>query len=165
MTGRRAFLKAGIAGGLLLGAGGLWYSVTRERAPAGRLDRETRLLFAAIAPVILAGVLPPGRHGVDALVDEIETAFGGLSAGAQAELGDLFGLLALRPARWALAGIGDWQRASQTEIAEFLESWRHHRLALMRGAYAALHDLVLGTWYARPESWEAIGYPGPPELK
>ena len=30
---------------------------------------------------------------------------------------------------------------------------------------AAVHDLVLGAWYAQPESWEAIGYPGPPEVK
>jgi len=36
-----------------------------------------------------------------------------------------------------------------------------HRFALLRIAYHALHDLVLGAWYAQPSNWVAIGYPGP----
>lgn len=36
------------------------------------------------------------------------------------------------------------------------------RFDLLKSGYAALHDLILGTWYAQPESWAAIGYPGPP---
>jgi hypothetical protein len=31
----------------------------------------------------------------------------------------------------------------------------------LRSAYQALHDLVLGAWYANPANWDAIGYPGP----
>ena len=40
----------------------------------------------------------------------------------------------------------------------------YSRFALLQGAYAALHDLVLGAWYARPEAWPTIGYPGTPEI-
>ena len=35
---------------------------------------------------------------------------------------------------------------------------------LLRSAYAALHDLVLGAWYGNPDNWPGIGYPGPAEI-
>jgi hypothetical protein len=49
-------------------------------------------------------------------------------------------------------------------VAGFLAAWRSSRLALLQSAYAALHDLSFGAWYAQPESWTDIGYPGPPEI-
>jgi hypothetical protein len=165
MPSRRTFIKAGLLGGIALGAGGVWYAATRERAPAGRLPAVTRAMFAAITPVILAGSLDEGSGPVERLVDGVERAVAGLSAAAQAELGDLFGLLGFYPARKLLTGIGDWRLATRAEVEGFLSGWRLHRVALMQGAYAALHDLVLGAWYAQPDSWEAIGYPGPPEVK
>lgn len=165
MISRRTFLKAGLAGSALLGAGGAWYAATREPAAPGRLDRATRAMFAAITPVILAGVALPQPSAVEDVVAGVETAFGGLSAAAQQELGDLFGLLSFAPTRRVLTGVADWHQAAPADVDAFLGSWRHHRFALLRGAYAALHDLVLGAWYARPESWEAIGYPGPPEVR
>ncbi len=165
MPTRRTFIKAGLLGGIALGAGGLWYSASRERAPAGRLPASVRAMFAAIAPVILAGSLDDGSGSVERVVDGVERAIAGLSAAAQSELDDLFGLLEFYPARILLTGIGDWQLATRVEVESFLSGWRLHSVALMQGAYAALHDLVLGAWYAQPESWEAIGYPGPPEVK
>ena len=165
MIARRTFLKAGLAGGVLLGAGGLWYAATREGVAPGRLDGSTRAMFAAIAPVILAGMLPAQPAARDAVVAGVETAYGGLSQAAQQELGQLFGLLAFAPSRYLLTGIASWQAATPDELARFLDDWRFHRFALLRGAYAALHDLVRGAWYARPESWPAIGYPGPPQVR
>jgi hypothetical protein len=86
----------------------------------------------------------------------------GLPLTTQKEVQDLFGLLALAPARRLLAGVsGDWAQADQQQVAVFLQDWRTHRLALLRVAYMAMHDLVLGGWYADPSTWEAIGYPGP----
>jgi len=165
MISRRTLLKAGLAGSVLLGAGGVWYAATREPVAPGRLDRATHAMFAAIAPVILAGVALPQPSATGDIVAGVEIAYGGLSAAAQKELGDLFGLLSFAPTRLVLTGVSDWHQASQADVAAFLESWQRHRFALLRGAYAALHDLVLGAWYARPGSWEAIGYPGPPEVK
>lgn len=165
MLSRRTFLKAGLLGGIALGAGGVWFAATRESAPAGRLPGSTRAMFAAITPVILAGSLDEGNALVERVVDDVERAVAGLSAAAQSELGELFGLLGFYPARLLLTGIGDWRLATRAEIEAFLNGWRLHRIALMQGAYAALHDLVLGAWYAQPESWETIGYPGPPEVK
>jgi hypothetical protein len=47
-------------------------------------------------------------------------------------------------------------------VSEFLQDWRSSRLGLLQSAYGALHDLTFGAWYARADTWEAIGYPGPP---
>lgn len=165
MLSRRAFIKAGLLGGLVLAGGGAWYAATREHAPAGRLGRGTRAMFEAITPVMLSGMLGGGDEQVERVVDGIERAVAGLSAAAQSELAELFGLLDFYPARKLLTGIGDWRLAPPADIAAFLEGWRFHRFALLQGGYAALHDLVLGAWYAQPASWEAIGYPGPPEVK
>jgi hypothetical protein len=96
-------------------------------------------------------------------VDGIATAVAGLSLASQKELGELFGLLVLAPARLLLAGVGKpWREASVAEVSEFLQDWRSSRLGLLQSAYGALHDLTFGAWYARADTWEAIGYPGPP---
>ncbi|MYM91935.1 hypothetical protein GTP91_32755, partial [Rugamonas sp. FT82W] len=89
-------------------------------------------------------------------------AIHGLPLATQKEVQDLFGLLALAPARRWLAGVsGSWGEAAPQEVAAFLERWRHHRLAMLQTAYLALHDLILGSWYAEPSTWAGIGYPGP----
>jgi hypothetical protein len=58
----------------------------------------------------------------------------------------------------------EWADAGVDEVGAFLQSWRLHRFALFRGGYAALHDLVIGTWYADASAWPAIGYAGPLSL-
>ena len=54
-----------------------------------------------------------------------------------------------------------WADATPAQVAAFLQDWRVSRVGLLRSAYGAMHDLVLGAWYADPSSWAAIGYPGP----
>lgn len=165
MTSRRAFIKAGVLGGLLLGAGGAWFAVTREHAPAGRLTHSARSMFQAITPVMLAGMLGEESGQIERVVDGVERAVAGLGVAAQSELAELFGLLGFYPARKLLTGIDEWRLATPADVEAFLSGWRFHRYAMLQGAYAALHDLVLGAWYAQPESWESIGYPGPPEVR
>ena len=95
----------------------------------------------------------------------IRKAVSGLSLPVQKEIAELFSLLTLAPTRRLLAGVAPvWQDAGVAEVSAFLESWRRSRFMLLQSAYAALHDLALGAWYARPERWEAIGYPGSPEV-
>jgi len=90
-------------------------------------------------------------------------AVAGLSAASQQEIGELFGLLVIAPARRVLDGVSTpWREASVAEVGEFLQSWRFSRLSLLQSAYGALHDLTYGAWYGRPEAWQAISYPGPP---
>lgn len=160
MTTRREFLKTGIAGGLLLNIAAC------NRSPGS--DSQTAIL-TALVPVFLAGALPADSSARDALIARtvagVDKAIAGLAPAAQKEIGQLFDLLGFAPTRIITTAVWpDWPDASPQAIGSFLESWRHSRFALFRSAYAALHDLVFAAWYARPETWAAIAYPGPPKV-
>jgi len=161
MTTRREFLKTGLAGGLMLNIA----ACTRP----GENDGRSQVLSALI-PVMLAGALSSrpedAAQQVNRTLSGVETAINGLSLAAQKEIGELFDLLAFPLTRMLAAGLwSPWEEATPANLNAFLESWRHSRFDLLKSGYAALHDLILGTWYAQPESWGAIGYPGPPLLK
>jgi hypothetical protein len=173
MLTRRQFIQAGLVGGAALAAAGLFYSRSLKEAPAGAVPQgltlPERAIIGALVPAILAGALPESgearRQAIVRTVDGVGVAIAGLSAAAQKELAELFALLGFAPARVLLAGLWPaWEQASVAEVAEFLQGWRFSRFALLRSAYAGLHDLVLGAWYGTPETWERIGYPGPPEI-
>lgn len=168
---RRQFIKTGLIGAAALAAVGSWYGY-RHRG-AGRIAEPAmgagaRQLTAAIAPVLLQGTLPPEparAQAIEEVVAGVERAVAGLSAAAQAEVGQLFALLTFAPTRILVARVGpDWPQASAAQIGAFLDDWRFSRFQLLQSGYAALHDLVLGAWYASPVSWPAIDYPGAPEV-
>ena len=165
-TSRRTFLKAGGLAALALAGGGALYRATHTDVPQRfALDGQARAALHAIAPAILAGALPQdaGREAALAhTIDGIHQAILGLPPATQKEVQDLFGLLALAPVRRLLTKVaGGWEGARIEEVNTFLQDWRFHRIKLLRSAYHALHDLVLGAWYAQPASWTAIGYSGP----
>jgi hypothetical protein len=164
---RRAFLTRGALAALALAGAGALVRFTQRPAARFTLDGEARVALGAIVPAMLAGALPdePAAKSAAAAaaVGRVHQAILGLPLAAQQEIQDLFGLLALAPARRFLAGVPDgWAGADPGQVAAFLQGWRLHRLALLQVAYHALHDLVLGAWYADPSAWAAIGYPGPP---
>lgn len=159
---RRQFIQTGFAGSLLLSFSG-WLNAAGQR----RFSDGEREMLGAVVNAMLDGVLPAQgtqrRPLVEQTVGGIATAVAGLSAASQQEIGELFGLLVIAPARLVLAGVGKpWREASIADVGEFLQSWRASRLDLLQSAYGALHDLTYGAWYGRPETWEAISYPGPP---
>lgn len=169
---RRSFLKLGVLGACALAAGGGAYRLVRGPAAPGRfvLDGAARAALAAIVPAMLGEALPHGgdarSRALDGAIAGVDTAIHGLPLAAQQEVQDLFGLLALAPARRFVAGVKDgWPEADPAQVAAFLQAWRTHPLATLQTAYLALHDLILGAWYADAAHWAAIGYPGPlPEL-
>jgi len=161
MTTRREFLKTGVAGALLLNVAGC------SRAPG---DGGRAVVLAALIPVFLEGALPAGDETRSELIARtiagVEKAIAGLSLSTQKEVGELFDLLSFAPTRMIVAGIwSPWPEATPQAIGEFLESWRHSRFDLLKSGYAALHDLIFGAWYARPDTWAAIHYPGPPKVE
>lgn len=170
MTTRRAFLKFGVGGALALAAGGALYRGLQQGAPKRfNLDAAGHALLTAVVPALLGPALPTApaarQQAVQATVERVKVAIAGLPLAAQGELQDLFGLLALAPTRRLLAGLPAWRDATPAQLDAFLQGWRLHRFAQLRAGYQALHDLVIGSWYADPSSWVAIGYPGPmPEL-
>lgn len=160
VIGRRAFLKAGFAGSVMLACAG--------RIGAATTDDEA-VMLAAIASALLAGMLPADgvaqTQALNNTVAGVRHAVAGLSPSTQKEVSELFSLLGFPLTRRLLAGVSaPWAEARTEDVAIFLENWRHSRHALLQTAYGALHDLVLGAWYARPEHWAAIGYPGTPEI-
>ncbi|MCX7892561.1 MAG: hypothetical protein N2544_09400 [Burkholderiales bacterium] len=168
---RRTFLKAGVAGTVLL-AGAARIPAAAARAAdsmaARGLSSADRVVVAAIAPVMLAGALPAGEakaKAVASVVDGVSQAVAGMPPATRRELGELFMLLDLAPTRRLVAGVSrPWPEASVGEIAAFLQAWRMSRLALLQSGYHALHDLIVAAWYAQPESWPPLAYPGPPEV-
>ena len=167
MPTRRQFLKMGLLGGTVLAAagGGLWLA-GRDVKPYGP---EGRAVIRAIAPAVLAGAIPAGgasrEAAIASVVEGVGIAIAGLSPPQQKELADLFGLLDLAPARRWLAGVAaPWSECTAEDAAAFLQRWRYSSVGLLAGAYAGLHDLVLGAWYSGEAAWDTIAYPGPPRL-
>jgi len=161
MISRRAFLKTGVTGGVLLHLA----ACARPAAGGGRAAVVT-----ALVPAVLAGALPTDpeqrQSAIARTVTGVDKAIDGLSLAAQEEVAQLFDLLAFPPTRIIVAGVHPpWPQASVEEITGFLESWRQSRFDLLRTGYAGLHDLILGSWYAQDGAWSAIGYPGPPRVK
>ncbi|MGB7535874.1 MAG: hypothetical protein WBM19_09075 [Azonexus sp.] len=161
MTTRREFLKTGVGGALLLNIAAC------SRPPVG--DRRA-VVLAALIPVFLEGALPASGEARSELImrtiDGVGKAISGLSHATQKEIEELFDLLSFAPTRIIAAGIWSaWPEATPEAIGKFLESWRHSRFDLLKSGYAALHDLIFGAWYARPDTWAAIDYPGPPKVE
>ena len=133
-------------------------------------DGGRQAVLAAVIPVCLAGALPAGgevfRELVSRTVAGVDQAIAGLPLASQKEISQLFDLLSFAPTRILAAGLwSSWPEASPQAIGGFLESWRNSRFDLFKSGYAALHDLIFAAWYARPDTWAAIGYPGPPKVE
>lgn len=174
MPTRRQFIKTGLAGGLLLAVAAVFQKqldrMGKQALVAGNpLDPSLRTVVLAVAPVMLRGSFPtadPDRSAaLKRIAGGVALAVGALSAASQKEVTDLFALLTFAPTRVAVAGVSArWDQASVADIEGFLRRWQESRVDLLKSGYQALHDLVLGAWYADPQSWTAIGYPGPPAL-
>ena len=167
---RRTLLKAGVAGGAtLLLVRWLYTSPTPPQLPRRQaLGAPARTILAAIIPVLLDGALPIGAERATARAETlaaVDETIAGLPPAIREELAELFSLLDFAPTRCLVAGVwSPWSEASSEAIAAFLARWRDSRFALLRSAYGALHQIVLGTWYATPRAWPATGYAGPPTL-
>jgi hypothetical protein len=125
---------------------------------------DHRDVLRAIGRVMLDGALPNRGEALDAAVRGVEVAIAGLPPAVQGEVQQLFGLLEFPLTRRIVAGVGPWDRASDTEIAAFLQRWRTSDAQLLRSGYAALHQLVMAGWYGNSDAWPRIGYPGPPHV-
>ena len=173
---RRHFLMMGIGGTAALVCARWLYSPDESYDPSPRtwewLDARRRTIVAAIVPAMLAGALPEratdglqGASARDEVIAGVDRAIAGLPPSVRNEIGDLFALLAFAPARCLLAGVwSPWERASTDEVGDFLLRWRDSRFALLRSAYDALHQILHAAWYGNPRAWQAIGYPGPPQI-
>src|SRR5512146_1719481 len=168
--GRRGFLVKGIVGAVVLAAGGGTWLATRRTRPLALADGPFQVFSPEEAAVLLAlaNRLLPDRAGFPRPRDVgVPRKIDGIAAMADpATQRDLRRLVRLFES--ALSGLVlDGQPHLFTEASperqdRRLAAWAGSRLALRRTGYRALKRLVYASYYASPETWSAIGYPGPP---
>ncbi|MFI4939328.1 MAG: twin-arginine translocation signal domain-containing protein [Burkholderiales bacterium] len=163
-SSRRSFLKAGLAGAIVLAAAGGLYRTLNKTSPYKpfALDGEARSALGAIVGVMLQSAIPASSNATEQAISNVLKTIAELPLSTQKEIQDMFGLLTLAPVRRFLVGIpDDWSKAKDEDIAAFLQSWRLHRIMMLQSIYHALHDLIFGGWYGDESTWASIGYPGP----
>lgn len=170
---RRSFLKLGMASSVALTGVSLTATMSgcSDSTP---LDGEWKVLrpadrrfLAAVAPVMLKGAMPTDGEQqsriVDTMLVQMDRTVFGLGPYNQKQLQDLFNLLNFSLSRGLTTGVWSaWENASEADIEHFLSKWRESSIGLFNLAYNGLNRLMCAAWFGQPESWEAVGYPGPP---
>jgi hypothetical protein len=164
---RRTFLKRGLFGGALLTAGGgaafaLFPSRVRftAREALHVLDAKSFNVMASIAARVVTA------EGADpvTITHTIDQALARAVPEAQHDIVQLLGLF-----ENALTGLlldGRFKPFTQLEGQAqdaVLLAWRYSRLVLRRGAYKALKNLCVTSYYRKEDAWHQTGYPGPPD--
>ena len=170
MWSRRRFIFVGVAGAIAAGAASVLPRLGKSGVvPKGStLVQEHSDMLCVVAAAVLGPALPVDAANRDAELARVITAAGALidnfPPSTRREVGDLFGLLALKPARMILGFSGNWEMSDAAAVAQSLLALRDSSIGLKQQAYFALHDMVLGSFYSEPKTWISTGYPGPPKL-
>ena len=165
---RRTFIRRGLFGGLLLAVGGAvglgaWPTVRRysARRPLRALDGRQ---FAVLAAVAARTVTAPGADPLT-IAERVDAQMALAPPEVRADFGKLLLLFDNALAGFLFDGRPQpFTRLSPAAQDAVLAGWRDSRLALRRSGYAVLRKLTQAAWYASPEAWADVGYPGPPQL-
>jgi len=171
---RRQFLRRGLAGGALLvaaGAAPFAFRSTRLRQPRGPLRLLSQAEYSVLAAVA-ARIVPGDGAGAGWPSAEAVDCAGKMDA-LMARVHPDVGRDFRRLLRLFESGLGGallagsprpFTRAAPAEQDARLQAWRTSRLALLRSGYQAVKRLSHATYYASPETFPLIGYPGPPDV-
>lgn len=161
---RRTLLTLGTAGAVTVALAGWGAAAWRPGWSGQRLTPAGREAFGAVARALLGPAVqaPPA---LAAHLDRLDQTVAGLPPPLQQEFAQLAALLATAPGRLALMGLsGDWPHVPSETLRQAMQSLRVSSLALRQQVYQALRDLTHAAWYADPQAWPALGYPGPRPL-
>jgi hypothetical protein len=170
MWSRRRFIFVGIAGAIAAGAAVVIPRLANSGpAPNGSaLALQHADMLRVVAAAVLGPALPLDALTREAELSRVVNACGALidnfPPSTRREVGDLFGLLAIKPARMLLGFSGNWDVGEASAVAQSLLALRDSSIGLKQQVYFALHDMMLGGFYSEPKTWVATGYPGPPKL-
>ena len=170
MWSRRRVIFVGVAGVIAAGVAVVLPRLGSSGAAplSAALVSEHADMLRAVTQALLGSALPTEVDARNRELSRVTTATGALITNlppsTRKEVADLFGLLALKPTRILLGYSGDWVGADISTVMTFLAGLRDSSIGLKQQAYFALHDLLLGSFYAEPSTWAATGYPGPPQL-
>ena len=163
---RRSLLKLGLGATALIVVAGGSVALLRPGLVDGRMTPSARAVFRAVARAVLEGILPSDAAAREAAVDaqqkRLDDTLNGFPPATQAELSQLLALLSTAPGRAGLAGLHtDWSDATTTDINAALQGMCRSSLAMRQQIYHALRDLTNASYFADPQAWALIGYPGP----
>jgi hypothetical protein len=164
---RRAFLKRGLLGGAVLAAGGAGLALYPARslyAPTRALAVFNARQFNVLAAIAARVVTAPGADPV-AIAQTIDGALARAVPEAQADLRQVFDLFE----NGLIGLVLDFRPKPFTQLApeaqdRALLAWRDSRLTLRRGAYKAIKNLCVTSYYRKDATWAQVGYPGPPAI-
>jgi hypothetical protein len=166
---RRTLLKLGFGAAALLAVAGGGMALMRPGLVNGRMTPASKGVFRAVARGVLQGSLPSDAaardQSLDAHLQRLDDTLFAFPANVQAELSQLLALLASAPGRAGLAGLHhEWSEGADAEIGDALQGMRVSGLALRQQSYHALRDLTNAAYYADPQIWSLMGYPGPLDI-
>lgn len=169
---RRKFLRNSIAFSVL-SLGGIsafqFYQQSLLKEPTENdysyqfLNQQDRILLEVLIPVFVANMEPSEKSSIESVLHNIDNAIIHLSVITRSELRELFDLLNSAFGRTVFASVWlNWQSASSQSVSLFLTEWRNSQLDLLEIAYKGLHKIIIGSYFAEENTWQNIGYSGPP---
>ncbi|QDZ92274.1 TAT leader-containing periplasmic protein [Shewanella decolorationis] len=166
---RRTFLLGAFAGTAAIALGVNLYSPEFSLPDEGE-DKDYRLLFGVLLPVMLDGALPDVASHKQAAqnrtLDAIKQSIDVLPDEQQAELFELLDMLENRLGLLLLtSSMTPLLMRSPGELTQMLETWRHSYFSLLQTAYLGLRELVMASYYACPEHWSRLHYAKPELFK
>jgi hypothetical protein len=167
---RRDVLKYGVIGALVVAAGGAGLALrpTRAAIPAEALrvlDADEFSVLYAIAETCCPknGAFPAASELH--VAEKIDLLLSRCEDGTVSDIKKLLALVENALPGLVLDGRFSTFTASSPETrTAILEGWRTSRIGFRRTVFKALTGLVGATYYAQPEIWGAVGYPGPPNF-
>ncbi|ABI37817.1 conserved hypothetical protein [Shewanella sp. MR-4] len=166
---RRTFLLGAFAGTAAIALGVNLYSPEFSLPDEGE-EKDYRLLFGVLLPVMLDGALPDvathKQAAQNRTLDAIKQSIAGLPDEQQAELFELLDMLENRLGLLLLtSSMTPLLMRSPSDLTQMLETWRHSYFALLQTAYLGLRELVMASYYACPEHWSRLHYAKPELFK
>jgi len=167
---RRNVLKTGVAGGALLALAGAGFLASRK---SRLLDVPQELkVFDALEYSVLFALArrivapPPSWPSLDT-VNPVVNADATLALAPEVVLKDIKRLVRLFDNSLASFVLDGWTRPftalNDAEQDAALAQWRDSRWVLRRTGFVVLRTLLAAAYYGDPHTWQAVGYPGPPE--
>ena len=102
------------------------------------------------------------QEAVTRTLSAADRYFSSFTPAVQGQALQAFDLVNLAPVRWLGGMWSAWDATSPSEVNRYLERLRTGRLSVSRQVFQLLEGVATVGWYGQPQSWAAIGYPGPP---